>query len=207
MRDRDRRALFAGSFIVVPGLLFGLVVRPYWRALSTLETRAASERVLLSRELRLLEDAKHFGTRFDAAGNALLSIAPHLFNGTDPLASAATLSDYVGAKATEHRVFVQQSEAQAGDSIGSGIRSLTVELRAVSDLEGIVSFLDELERGEKLVRIDRIVVTQPQSSGAGMPAASEVLGVSATLIGYALEMPDSAAKNGRAEASATERGE
>jgi hypothetical protein len=63
---------------------------------------------------------------------------------------------------------------------------LEIELRAVGDLEGILSFLRALESGPKLLDVKRIVITTAERLNAGASEEEEVLGVSATVSGYAL---------------------
>jgi hypothetical protein len=68
----------------------------------------------------------------------------------------------------------------------SGLRALQVEIRAESDLEGVLTFLQALERGERLVRVERLSITRPESDVEEEEGAAEALRLTATVRGFAL---------------------
>ena len=66
----------------------------------------------------------------------------------------------------------------------SGVRTLRVEIRAESDLQGVLLFLQALENGAKLVRVERVDVSrQPSRSDE---SSAETLALSATVSGFAI---------------------
>jgi len=63
------------------------------------------------------------------------------------------------------------------------VRALRVELRAETDFQGVLEFLDALERGGKLVTIERLDIAMTLRAG---DEDRETLSVTATVIGYSL---------------------
>ena len=64
-----------------------------------------------------------------------------------------------------------------------GIRTLRVEIRAESDVQGLVKFLQSLEGGLKLVRVDRLEVSR--TPGLEDKNGYETLSIAATISGFA----------------------
>jgi hypothetical protein len=69
-----------------------------------------------------------------------------------------------------------------------GIRTLHVEIRAESDISGMLLFIQNLEHGGKLVRIDRIDISRTRKAD---DKDSETLSIVAMVSGFAVN--DSAA--------------
>lgn len=87
---------------------------------------------------------------------------------------------------------------------GDGVRLLRVELRGESDFQGVLDFLKEIERGPKLVTVERLDVARTLRAGE---EDRETLSITATVVGYALAGPAPAAPKGSAGAgAATGRG-
>jgi hypothetical protein len=63
------------------------------------------------------------------------------------------------------------------------VRTLHVDIRGESDLLGTLMFLQALERGEKLVRIDRLDISR---SVRADQKNAETLSISATISGFAV---------------------
>lgn len=183
---RDRRALGTGAIVLGSTLLFAGVLRPAYHGWSGARDQLRVEQYLLARETALLHAARSFPSRFEIRAASLVAEAPRLFSGADTVAAAATLANYVVEQAIRHRVFVQGTEAGGSAAVRDGVHVLKIQLRAVSDLRGVVSLLEALEAGPKLVSVDAISIA-PASRIAGMvPRDDEVLGISMTLSGYAL---------------------
>lgn len=183
---RERRALVLGLCIVVPALFIRIAARPYLLALSAVDERLARERELLKRELSVLGEAKWYPGQAEAVEAALLARAPRLFGGTDLLSAAAGLSGYVAARAVEHRVFVQHSEARVVPASGeTGLATLELDIQAVGDLEGITGLVFALEGGSKLVSVERLALAG--TDRAGLSGDNDgALRLAATVVGYAL---------------------
>lgn len=189
LSPRDRRALVLGGLLLVAALGFRFVALPYTRALADVRDRVERERDLLRREGALLADAQAYATRFERSEAVLLREAPRLFSAQDLVAATGALSNYVSDQAIRNRVFVQHSETRPPEVVADGIAKLQVDLRAVGDLEGLLSLLQSLETGAKLVTVERILVTPAAKITAGAPRDEEVLGIVATVAGYALSAP------------------
>jgi hypothetical protein len=176
---RDRRALRIGGWIVLPVLLATLVVRPLGSA--WLDRRAAlgQDRALLARELRLVTDAPRDRELLRAERRVLDASASRLFGGAEAVSASAELARYVAREASESRLQLEQAETEAPLDIpgaaplpnggsaaataGAG-QPLRVSIRARGDIEGIVAFLQAIEDGRRLVRVERIAITAADES-------------------------------------------
>jgi hypothetical protein len=184
---RDRRAVLVGAVILAAAFGARAGVQPYLRTLSNARARVERERDLLHREHELLAEVKHYPAWIPTAERSLLDEAPRLFAGPELATASATLVNYVSTRAIRHRVFVQQSASRSPTSVASGVVRLQVDLRAVGDLEGILSLLQDLEAGGKLLTVDNLTIAQAEQVGNGSSSRDEeVLVVSATISGYAL---------------------
>jgi type II secretory pathway component PulM len=190
LSPRDRRALLLGAIVLAPALLFAFVVRPFAGAIAERRERVAAERDLLMRELRLLADARDFPDALRGGEAELLREAPRLFAGSDPVVATSALEAFVAEQAYAHRVLIQRSEALAPEPAGVGVVALRTAIRAVGDLDGLLSFLHSLEAGRKLVRVERLSLERVDERDG---QDRVVIAASALLSGYAL-VPDSAAE-------------
>jgi hypothetical protein len=184
---RDRRALALGSLVAIPALCYGLVIAPYRRAMADLRSHLESQRALLARERALVAEAPALPAALHARESTVLHEAPRLFDGRDLLAASAALATYIGARAYQAHVFVQSSETRAPTPAADGILAVSVDVRADGDLAGIATLLQSIERGPKLVRVERIAIERSGSQAVGTPASDEeILTVEARMTGYAL---------------------
>jgi len=187
LSPRDRHALTVGAALLAAALVVRVVVMPSIQLAADLRIRIERERDLLAREHAVVAEARAYPARMPAAERALLDEAPRLFGGADLATSSATLVNYVSTRALAHRVFVQQSASRPPTAVASGVARLQVELRAVGDLEGVLALLRDLESGPKLLTVERIALSQAERLNLGeAPRDEEVLGLSATVSGYAL---------------------
>ena len=176
---RDRRALRLGGWIMVPALLIGLVLRPLGDGWLADRATVVQNRALLARELRLVADAPRDRELLRAAREALDASAPRMFGGAEAVSASAELARYVGRMASESGLDLQQAETQTaldnalpapggGAPIGPDPRfavpPLRVSIRARGDVEGIVAFLQALENGDPLVRVERIAITAAEET-------------------------------------------
>jgi type II secretion system (T2SS) protein M len=184
---RDRRALALGAALLGAGLAVRVAVMPSIRLAGEMRDQIARERDLLGRERALLAEVKAYPARMPGTERALLDEAPRLFGGADLSTAPATLVNYLSTRALEHRVFVQQSASRPPSAVASGVTRLQVDFRAVGDLEGMLALLRELESGPKLLTVERLTIGQAERLNVGgTPRDEEVLGLSATVSGYAL---------------------
>lgn len=180
LKPRDARALRTGLLVLAPLVAIKLMILPFMHALGGAREQLETERGLLSRELALLDDTKRYPAVLKAAEGRAKSEIPRLFRGADELTATAALSYYASEEARRSRVLVQQIDSRPAATAGGGLRRLEVSLRVQSDLEGVLSWLDALERGPRLVRVEQIAIERGASSATG-----ESLDVSCTLVGYA----------------------
>jgi hypothetical protein len=183
--ERERRLVVIG-LIAVAIYVAVSIYRPYRAALVDAREQLATQRDLLGRELALLDEVNDYPTAYRAADSALRRIAPRLFDEDDDVLAGARLTSYVAGHALASRVLLQEAESQTAQRSRDGVRKLQVEIRAESDTEGILRFLDALERGPKLVVVERIALTRGERSlQRGKPPTS-VVELTATISGFAL---------------------
>lgn len=166
---RDRRTILLGAAVLVPSLVWTLAVSPYIDALSAAERRLADQRALLRRELKVLAEAKAYPTAFGVGARRLLAAAPRLTGGEDDAAAGAAVASYVRQLAGMGGANVTRVEPGAAHNAGGGLAALPVAVTGEADLEGLMTFLQLLESGPKLVRVDELKVEAndgPVSAGA-----------------------------------------
>jgi hypothetical protein len=108
---------------------------------------------------------------------------PRLFEGKDDVMASAELASYIGDVAHGARVWLQDAGTRPATPAAEGVRTLRVEIRAESDLLGTLMFLQALERGDKLVRIDRLDISR---TVRGDEKDAETLSIVATIAGFAI---------------------
>lgn len=183
MSPRDRRAVLVGAAILLPALFFIWGVRPYLGALDDARQELAAQREALSREQSAVNSARENPRLRQLADSAMQAMQPKLFNGRDDTMASALLASYVGDLAAKSRVWLQDANTRAAIVGKDGVRALQVEIRGQSDLRGTLRFLNALERGSKLVRVDKLDVSRAPGS-ADDPM--ETLTITATISGFAL---------------------
>jgi hypothetical protein len=190
LSQRERRTIRLAAFVVLPALAYSLVVRPVAASFADLENRITQERDLYRREAGLLRERPRREEAFRHSAALLLEQSPRLFDGRDTVTAAAALVSYVTGHAAIHRVFVQSSES-GGATIGEdGVLRIRMEVRAVSDVAGLLAWLGALERGQKLLRVTRLTVLPAAEIGSANPGAgSELLGLTLVVEGFALHVP------------------
>ena len=184
MSQRDRRALWLGAGVLAPALFFIWGVRPYRASLDDTRQRLAAEREVLVHERAAVNAARRNPALQHVADSAMQAAAPRLFAGRDDVMASAELASYLGEVARGTHVWLQDAATRPAVLSPSGVRTLRVEIRAESDLQGVLLFLQALENGAKLVRIERVDVSrQPSRSDE---SNAETLALSATVSGFAI---------------------
>lgn len=184
MSARDRRAVTWGGIILVPALLFIWGVRPYQAALSDARDELATERATLARERAAILTARRNPQLQHVADSAMRVMRPRLFEGKDDVMASAELASYLGDVAQKSRVWLQDASTRPATSAAQngGVRTLHVEIRAESDLNGALKFLQALERGDKLIRVDRLDISRIPRDDKSV----ETLAIAATIAGFAV---------------------
>lgn len=183
MSSRDRRAVSLGGLILLPALLFIWVVRPYRAALDDARDQLATERSTLARERAAIETARRNPQLQHVADSAMRAMRPRLFEGKDDVMASAELASYLGEVAGRTRVWLQDASTRPSLAAAEGVRTLRVDIRAESDLLGALLFLRELERGDKLVRVDRLDISR---TSRGDDDEMETLTIAATISGFSV---------------------
>ena len=182
MSPRERRTAVMGGAIVLAGfaLIWG---RMYRDALSDARDELATERATLARERAAVATARHNPQLQHIADSAMRAMRPRLFEGKDDVMASAELAAYVGDVARRARVWLQDAGTRPATPAAEGVRTLRVEIRAESDLQGVLLFLQGLERGDKLIRVDRLDISHAARSDEN---DAEVLSIAATISGFAV---------------------
>lgn len=183
MKPSDRRAIVIGALVLLPGLLFIWVVRPYRTALADARDQLSTERAALARERAAIDNARRNPQLRQAADSAMSAMRPRLFEGKDDVMAGAELASYLGDVARDTRVWLEDAATRPATPALNGVRTLRVEIRAESDLLGTLMFLQRLERGDKLVRIERLDISRVPRGDA---EDQETLSIAATVAGYAI---------------------
>lgn len=195
---RDRKAIRLGAAILVPGLLWAFALAPYLQALQSQQARLADERGLLARELELLGQARGFRGAFDRGARTLLAVAPRLTGGDDDAAAGAAVAGYVRRLAQMGGANVTRVDPGPARDAGGGLAALPVAVTGEADLEGLMTLLQMLETGPKLVRVDQLKIEAQDGPAVGGASysptpffvapggGSEVIRFTFTATGYAL---------------------
>jgi hypothetical protein len=183
MAPRERRTVVIGALVLLPGLLYIWGVRPYQSALSDARDQLVTERATLARERAAIATARQNPELQHVADSAMRVMRPRLFEGKDDVMASAELAAYLGDVAQSSRVWLQDAGTRPAIPAAEGVRTLRVEIRAESDLLGTLMFLQALERGSKLVRVDRLDISR---TARGDEKDGETLSIVATISGFAI---------------------
>jgi hypothetical protein len=179
---RERRTVLVGASIAGAGLFYVWGVRPYQAALGEAREAVSVESAALARERAAVAAARQNPRLMQLTDSAMRAARPRLFEGKDDVMASAELASYLGDVARRTRVWMQDAATRPSVAGPDGTRALRVEIRAESDLLGTLMFLQALERGEKLVRVERLDLVRSQRLGN---ADVEALAITATIAGFA----------------------
>jgi hypothetical protein len=187
----ERRTIVRSIAVLVPVAVWFLGVRPYRAALTEARDRLAVEQDALARERGAVATARRNPELQHLTDSVLHAIEPRLFEGRDDVVTSSELAAYLGDAAFDHHVWMQDATTKPVTTTSTGVRILHVEVRAESDFQGILSFLQALEHGDKYVRIERFDLARGVGSAGN--ENGETLLLSATIAGYALGTSSAAA--------------
>lgn len=179
---RERRTVIVGGLVAGAGLFFVWGVRPYRAALVDARETLSTETAALARERAAVASARENPRLLQMTDSAMRAARPRLFEGKDDVMASAELASYLGDVARRARVWMQDAATRPAVAGPDGTRALRVEIRAESDLMGTLLFLQSLERGEKLVRVDRLDLVRSQRLG---DPDAEAIAITATISGFA----------------------
>ena len=197
LTSRDRRAILVGLTILLPALVYVFGVRPYRTALGHLQDRIVVERELLQRELALLESAPSFPGLLDRAEAEAILHEDRLVLAPSGVLAEAVLTGFLESAAARSRVLLEEirgGELGRGEEPPAGLSVVRLHLRGESDLEGVLTFLDEVEEARLLLRVRGLALepdlSRPESENDGNgrnrePVPTGVVGFQLILDGFA----------------------
>ena len=188
MNTRDRRALFLGLIVLGPALGYIWGVKPLLASFSRTRDQIFEQRQLLGQEKAAVAAAQRNPGLKRVADSAMTAMGTRLFEGRDDMRASAELISHVNEVAQRSDVLLQSNATRPTDLV-NGIRALRVEIRGESDLRGVLTFLQSLESGEKLLRVERLDISR--SMAAPEVEGVEPVALAATIVGFAI--PDSTA--------------
>ena len=143
----------------------------------------ATERLALSRERAAVANARRNPQLRHVADSAMSAARPRLFEGKDDVMASAELASYLGDVARDTRVWLEDAATRPAVPATTACARFNVDIRAESDLLGTLMFLKRLERGDKLVRIERLDISRAPRSDE---KDEETLSIAATIAGFAV---------------------
>jgi hypothetical protein len=166
LAPRDRRAILLGLGILLPAVVYVLGVRPYRAALEDARDRVAAERELLTREMALLSTAAALPGQLQKAEAQAAVYEDRMVQAASGVLAEREVTDFLEESASRSRVLLEEirgGELGRGEEPPPGLSVVRLHLRGESDLEGVMAFLDEIEKSRLLLRI-RGLALEPQLS-------------------------------------------
>jgi hypothetical protein len=170
LAPRDRRAILVGLAILLPAVVYVLGVKPYLAALSDIRDRVAVEQRALAGELDLLENAETLPDEIQRARAEADLYEGRLVKAPSQVLAEAALSAFLESSASRNRVLLEEirgGELGRDEEPPPGLSLVRLHLRGESDLEGVLTFLDEIEKSQLLLRVRGLAlepeVARPES--------------------------------------------
>jgi hypothetical protein len=163
---RDRRAILLGLGLLLPAAVWVLGVKPYRAALEDVRDRVVVEKGLLARELALLETAPMLPEKIRRAEAEAAVFEDRLVRAASGVLAEGELTDFLEESAFRSRVLLEEirgGELGRGEEPPPGLSVVRLHLRGESDLEGVLTFLDEIEKSRLLLRV-RGLALEPKVS-------------------------------------------
>ncbi|MEO7363807.1 MAG: hypothetical protein ABI120_25975 [Gemmatimonadaceae bacterium] len=196
LKDSERRTLKWGAIIGLPVLLYMFAVKPLYASLVDKTELLELERTTLTRERAAIAAAQR-NPQLQHIADSLMQIASQrLFSGADDVMASAELGSYIGDVAAKNHFLMTSATTGTVPKTKSSVRTLSEDIRGESDLQGILEFLQALERGPKLVRVSRVDISRQTRDADDI----ETVLFAATITAYALPpeipLPAERLKNG-----------
>lgn len=182
LKDRERKVVFWGALIVIPTLFYYYGVKPFQASLADKRDQLEFERTALVREEAAIAAAKRNPALQGVADSLMKLTESRLFSGADDVMASAELGSYLGEVAGNNHVLLSKGTTGVVASTKSNVRTLSDAIGGETDLQGLLEFLQALERGPKLVRVSRLDISRPTRDADDI----ETLIFSATVYAYAL---------------------
>lgn len=168
LTPRDRWTLAAGVAICgsIIGIGRGLPAFRVWEGAQFAAAAEAVARVQRVEVASRLGSAMESGaTRARAARAALDSLT---LAGNTPAEAAATLSLLLGAYADSAGVRIVSSAVRSDTAFSRGFASARVRLTAVSDIEGAMVLLEQVESGLPILAVREFLATRGDAAAGGV---------------------------------------
>jgi hypothetical protein len=197
LNPRDRRAILLGLGILLPAVAYVLGVKPYRTALEGVRDRVDAEQELLARELALLEAAPTLPEELQRAEAEAAVFEERMVRAASGVLAEGELTDFLEGSAFRSRVLLEEirtGELGRGEEPPPGLSVVRLHLRGESDLEGVLTFLDEIEKSRLLLRVRGLglepELSRPNSdndenSGNGNPVPTGVVEFQLIVDGFA----------------------
>ncbi len=187
LKGSERRTLKWGAIIGGAMLLYVYAITPLYASFVDNKEQLALERTTLVRERAAIAAALRNPQLQHIADSLMQITSERLFSGADDVMASAELGSYIGDVASNNHFLMTSATTGAVPKTKSVVRTLSEDIRGESDLQGILEFLQALERGPKLVRVSRVDLSRPTRDADDI----ETVLFAATINAYALpaEMP------------------
>jgi hypothetical protein len=166
LAPRDRRAILLGLVVMLPAVIYFLGLKPYRAALEGIKDRVAAEREALERELDFLNSADSLSRELERAAARAGEHEGSLVQAVSGVLAEAELTDFLESAAFSSRVLLEEirgGELGREEEPPAGLAVIRLHLRGESDLEGVLNFLDAIEKSRLLLRI-RGLALEPEVS-------------------------------------------
>lgn len=178
LAERDRRAVIIGLAVLLPALLWVAVVRPYAASRAELHERIATERALLEREESLIAAAPELPKLAERAAERAATASQRLIHAANMPLAEAEVTAYLEDVALLSRVLLQEARSvdpPRGEEEETGyVRPLRLALRAESDLEGVLTFLQRIESGPLLLHVAELSIEPSVQREDAQPGAVQL---------------------------------
>lgn len=185
LSDRDRRAIRLGALVLLPALAWVFAVSPWLEAVESRRSALEARRSLLRAERDLLADRQRYPEAVRAAAAQLQETAPALLDSRSRGVATAGLTQFLEDRAAARRVRLTATEPRPTRRLDASLVAVPLHVEGESDLQGVLSFLESLEEGPKLLQVDGLRIRRRGTTRQG-EEEMEVLGFSATVTGYML---------------------
>lgn len=183
---RDRRAVRWGVLVLAPGLLWVYAVSPFLGAVEERRSQLEARTTQLEAERDLLAAREVYPERVRQAAERLQEAAPALLDSRSRGVATAELTQFVEDRAASARVRLVATEPGAARRVDRRLLAVPMTVEGESDLEGVLTFLDALENGPKLLTVEDLRLRRRSGATRLRDRGMEVLVVRATLTGYML---------------------
>jgi len=147
-------------------MAYFLGVKPYRTALADVRDRVVAEQELLARELALLATGPVLPEELERVETEAAVFEDRMLRATSGVLAEGELTDFLEESASRSRVLLEEirgGELGRGEEPPPGLSVVRLHLSGESDLQGVLTFLDEIERSRLLLRV-RGVALEPDVS-------------------------------------------